>query len=110
MPNRMKSSATKNKQPIRIGHVITGIIARVADQKDYETLAKAAARVIAFDSDVRFLIVGDNSRGETYRRHYEKVQKLLDEHGVAENFIFTGHQDECHPVSRCNGYIRLEYS
>jgi glycosyltransferase involved in cell wall biosynthesis len=46
---------------------VIGMAARVAPAKDYETLAKAAARVISQRKNVRFLIVGDHSHVREYR-------------------------------------------
>lgn len=46
---------------------IVGMVARVAHQKDFETLIKAAARVVPTYPNVRFVIVGDNSRAASYR-------------------------------------------
>lgn len=73
---------------------VVGMVARVAEAKDYETLAKAAALVIAAVENVRFLIVGDHSGTETYRNYYKKVQRILAEHGVERHFIFTDFQTD----------------
>ena len=67
---------------------LIGMLARVARQKDFMTLAKAAAIVVARRPDVRFLIVGSHEREN--RGHYEEVRRALAMHGVAEHFIFTG--------------------
>src|SRR5579872_5633296 len=71
------------------GAPIVGMIARVDIQKDYETLAKAAAQVVAVIPDVRFLIVGGYSVEEIQRRHFELVKRWLAANGVSEHFIFT---------------------
>lgn len=68
---------------------LVGMVARVAPVKDFFTLAKAAATVVASDDRVRFLIVGDHSASEAYRRHYEEVQTALEQHQVTPYFIFT---------------------
>jgi glycosyltransferase involved in cell wall biosynthesis len=73
---------------------IIGMMARVAPQKDYFTLAKAAARILPEVPDVRFLIAGDNDRTPEHREHYQKVQKVLAECGVAHAFIFAGLRDD----------------
>ena len=69
---------------------IIGMVARVSPQKDYATLAKAAARVITAHPRVRFLIVGDYTQEEPHRRHYEEVKEMLVRNGVTSHFIFTG--------------------
>lgn len=67
---------------------LVGMVARVAPQKDFATLARAAARVIAERGGVRFMVVGDYE--EANRGHYEEVRRALEEAGVARHFIFTG--------------------
>lgn len=69
---------------------LVGMVARVAAQKDYETLAKAAARIAPAHPDLRFMIVGDNSLEAVHRDHYEKVMSMLTSLGVESRFVFTG--------------------
>jgi glycosyltransferase involved in cell wall biosynthesis len=73
---------------------VIGMVARVAPVKDYFTLATAAAEVISKHPGTRFLIVGDNSLVDLNRSHYEKVLQKLNELGIADKFIFTGHRDD----------------
>ena len=68
--------------------------ARVAPAKYYETLAKAAARVVAQHKNVRFLIVGDHSHVREYREHFETVKGYLNANGVADYFIFTDYRND----------------
>jgi len=74
--------------------VLAGMVARVAPVKDYFTLADAAVQVLARHPNTRFLIVGDNSLEELNRNHYAKVAERLNELGIADRFIFTGHRDD----------------
>lgn len=71
------------------GVPIVGMVARVAYQKDYPTLVKAAARVITIHGDVRFVVVGDYSSEATYRQHHLEVLRLAEASGVRTRFIFT---------------------
>jgi glycosyltransferase involved in cell wall biosynthesis len=73
---------------------LIGMVARVSPQKDYFTLASAAAEVLLKYPDARFLIVGDNSLVALNRDHYGKVFQKLNELGIAEKFIFTGHRSD----------------
>jgi glycosyltransferase involved in cell wall biosynthesis len=68
---------------------IVGMIARVDKQKDYETLAKAAARVVTATPNIRFLIVGGYSIEKMQVRHFEEVKRWLAANRVSEYFIFT---------------------
>ncbi len=70
-------------------HKIVGMVARVAPQKDYETLIKAAARVVRIFPHVTFMVVGDHSSVCQVREHYAQVQLWLAQYDVKSNFVFT---------------------
>lgn len=76
------------------GCVVVGMVARVSRQKDYFTLADAAVAILGKHPNTRFLIVGDNSLVELNRSHYAEVAARLNELGIADRFIFTGHRDD----------------
>ena len=65
--------------------VIVGMVARVAPQKDFETLIRSAAVLATHFPAVRFFMVGDLDP-----LHYPQVQRWLEEHQVADRFLFTG--------------------
>lgn len=71
------------------GAAIVGMVARVAPAKDYFTLIDAAAQVISERPETRFLIVGDHSSTEDYRRHYAEVREALESRGLLPYFVFT---------------------
>jgi glycosyltransferase involved in cell wall biosynthesis len=71
------------------GPPMVGMVARVALQKDYPTLLKAAARVIGTYGDVRFVVVGDCSSEASYREYHARVMGLAETLGVRAHFIFT---------------------
>jgi glycosyltransferase involved in cell wall biosynthesis len=73
---------------------LVGMVARVAPEKDYFTLADAAVTVLEKYPDTRFLIAGDHSLVDLNRRHYAKVAARLQELGIADKFIFTGHRSD----------------
>jgi glycosyltransferase involved in cell wall biosynthesis len=76
------------------GSTLVGMVARVSPQKDYFTLVSAAAEVLERFPAARFLIVGDNSLVALNRDHYGKVLQKLNELGIADKFIFTGHRSD----------------
>lgn len=73
---------------------IIGTVARVARQKDFETLVRAAARVVAVVPQARFLIVGDHTSQSAYRAYYDELQGLLAAAGLAGHFVFTGQRQD----------------
>jgi len=76
------------------GAPLVGMVARVNPQKDYDTLAAAAALVLARRPDVRFIVVGDNSVVDLNREHYAHVSRRLIDLGIADKFIFTGFRSD----------------
>lgn len=76
------------------GAAVIGMVARVAPQKDYPTLIKAARRVVRAHPNVRFLIVGEYSGTPAYREHYSEIKRMLADAGVGEYFVFTDFQSD----------------
>ncbi len=73
---------------------LAGMVARIAPQKDYETLIKAAARVRAELPNLHFLLIGDYEHNEVNRRHHAQVQEWLRVYGGADRFVFTGYRTD----------------
>jgi glycosyltransferase involved in cell wall biosynthesis len=73
---------------------IIGMVARIDQQKDYETLAKAAASVVKEAPNARFLIVGSYSSEDGQRAHFEKVKAWLATNDVLPYFVFTGFRND----------------
>jgi glycosyltransferase involved in cell wall biosynthesis len=73
---------------------VIGMIARVAPQKDYPTLIRAAAILKRTHSSVCFLIVGQHSVVSTYAEHYRDMRRLIGELGLSDQFIFTDHRTD----------------
>ena len=76
--------------------VVFGMAARVAPQKDFETLIRAGAIVRARLPRCRFLIAGDHRAEPQNRTHYESLLPLLRETGMEAAFVFAGMQSEIH--------------
>lgn len=68
---------------------VIGMVARVAPQKDFFTLARAARRLTEKGIDLKVLIVGSISKEAVNKTHFLEVQNLLNELEIAERFIFT---------------------
>ena len=83
------SGALRTEFAVPDGVPVVGMVARVALQKDYPTLVKAAAGVIAAYGDVRFIVVGDCSSKATYREYHQQVLGLAESSGIRPHFIFT---------------------
>jgi glycosyltransferase involved in cell wall biosynthesis len=75
---------------------LVGMIARVDEAKDYETLAKAARRLLNVGLNVRFLVVGGYSVEESQVRHFVRVKQWLAANEVADQFTFTDFRVDVH--------------
>lgn len=87
-------AAVRQELGIPPGAPLIGMVARVNPQKDYFTLASAAAKVVAKRPDARFVVVGDNSQVELNRQHYAEVSKRIAELGISSSFVFTGFRND----------------
>jgi glycosyltransferase involved in cell wall biosynthesis len=76
------------------GVQLIGMVARLAPQKDYATLIRAARRVVAANANTHFFIVGDHSSEPTGRRMYEELLGLITELGLTDYFSFTGFRSD----------------
>lgn len=96
MKGDAKGAAESVRAEFRIppGALIVGMVARIAPAKDFPTLIRAAARVVAHYPQTRFLIVGEHSGVESYREHFEEVKRHLKECGVESSFIFTDFRED----------------
>lgn len=72
---------------------IVGMMARVAPQKDFATLARAAVRILQVEPHTKFLVAGDYASREN-REHYRRVDADVRACGVADAFIFTGYRSD----------------
>jgi glycosyltransferase involved in cell wall biosynthesis len=88
-PRTEGGAALRAELGVPDGVPIVGMVARVASQKDFPTLVKAAARVVAAHGDVRFVVIGDRSSEASYRGHYLEVLQQAEASGVRAQFIFT---------------------
>ena len=72
------------------GTPVFGMVARVAPQKDFETLIAATAEVLATRPDARLLLVGENNEPEDCRLYYRQLCELIEAEGLTERVTWTG--------------------
>lgn len=73
---------------------LVGMVARIAPQKDHETLLRAAVRLGDTIPGLRFLLIGDRSGATEYQEHFTKLEAMTRERGLNGRFIFTGHRSD----------------
>jgi glycosyltransferase involved in cell wall biosynthesis len=69
---------------------VIGMVARVAPQKDYETLITATAEVLAARPDAHLMLVGENSEPEDCRVYHRQLSALIERMGLTEKVTWTG--------------------
>ena len=98
LPDSLGSTAgradVRRQLGIPVQAPVVGMVARVEPQKDYETLAAAAARLRRVYPDVRVVVVGGISAPEESRRHFAIVQGWLDAYGMRDCFLFTDYRED----------------
>ena len=62
-------------------------VANLRQEKAHEVLIEAAAHLVARGRQLTFVIVGDGPRRAA-------LQRLVDERGLQERVVFTGHRDD----------------
>lgn len=73
---------------------LAGMIARVEPQKDFATLARAAARVKSEESKVRWVVIGGRDRTPSQREHFPQVRRWLSESAVEAEVVFAGFRND----------------
>ncbi len=73
---------------------LVGMVARIAPQKDQATLIRAAARLKAAGPELRFLLIGDYEDSRERADYYLGLRKQLEEAGLQDRFVFTGHRED----------------
>ena len=77
---------------------LVGMVGRLATQKDYPTLMRAAARVVSVYPNVRFLVVGDHASTDDFRQQYQALKQLVAQLRIDPYVIFTGFRDDVRQV------------
>jgi glycosyltransferase involved in cell wall biosynthesis len=73
---------------------VVGMASRVHPGKDFETLISAAQRMAELNRSCLFLIAGDYEKNATHREHFQRLERLLRETGMAARFVFGGFEDD----------------
>ncbi len=92
--NPENAGGKKIREEFGIGEqeILTGMIARFTWGKGHEEFLEAANNLIQKYSNLKFIIVGEASRGE---QNYErKIKNLADELNLTDKVIFTGYRED----------------
>ena len=84
---RPPADAVRRDLGIPDGHRLVGTVAALTPEKDYPTLLRAAAAVVAARQDVTFVALGEGSERP-------RLQALAGQLGLGDRFRFLGFRDD----------------
>jgi glycosyltransferase involved in cell wall biosynthesis len=87
-PGMVDCERVRGEFKIGNGELVIGMLARFSWGKGHEELIIAAKRLIPKYPNLKFLVVGEPSRGE--EEYAQKIKNLVHENGIEKNFLFTG--------------------
>jgi glycosyltransferase involved in cell wall biosynthesis len=87
-PNPMGGNVLRRDYSLR-DHLV-GLIGRIEPFKRQKEFAHIAARVLKKRQDVSFLIIGEPAENQS--GYLREVQKIIEEHNIAEHIVFTGYR------------------
>lgn len=90
-PNSVDSKKVRAEFKIRDDEILIGMMARFSPGKGHEEFLFAASELNKKYSNLKFIVVGEPSRGEN--DYAEKIKKLSAEYNLG-NLIFTGFRSD----------------
>jgi glycosyltransferase involved in cell wall biosynthesis len=84
----------RNELGIALDAPVFGMVARVAPQKDFETLIAAAADIMTVRPDARLLLVGENTEPEDCHLYHQQLCNLSDRMGLNGRLTWTGFRSD----------------
>jgi glycosyltransferase involved in cell wall biosynthesis len=72
--------------------IVTGMLARFSWGKGHEEFLFAAKELLKNNSNLKFMIVGEPSRGED--EYAAKIRQTADDYGISDKVIFTGFRSD----------------
>ena len=90
----VKANREKIRSEFDLGEneIVTGMLARFSPGKGHEEFIEAAKVLVEQYENLKFLIVGEPSRGEN--NYGETIMNLVKEYGLEERVIFTGFRSD----------------
>ncbi len=85
---------------IAVDAPLFGMVARIAPQKDFETLLEAFAQVVAARPRAHLVIVGENRQPEEVKSYYEELLARARELNLTKNITWTGFRRDVPQVLR----------
>lgn len=90
-PEKVESNKVRNQFDIKSDEIVLGMLARFTPGKGHEEFLSAARELNKEYENIRYLIVGEPSKGEG--EYADKIKKLALEYGLT-NLTFTGYRED----------------
>lgn len=90
-PENIDAHKVRNEFNINKDEIVIGMLARFTPGKGHEEFLVAAKKLSEEYSNLRFLVVGEPSRGET--EYADKIKQIAEDYKL-KNIIFTGYRDD----------------
>ena len=90
-PQKTNRQNVRNEFNIKADELLIGMIARFSPGKGHEEFLFAAGELNKMFTNLKFIIVGEASRGEN---EYAKNIKNISEENKLDNLIFTGYRED----------------
>ena len=90
-PESITGDKVRNEFNIKRDELLIGMMARFSPGKGHEEFINAASKLNQEYSNLRFVIIGEASRGEDI---YEQEIKTSSENSGLQNLIFTGYRSD----------------
>jgi glycosyltransferase involved in cell wall biosynthesis len=91
-PQNTDGKLIRKEFGIQDSDLVIGMLARFSPGKGHEEYLQAASELLKIYKHLKFLIVGEPSRGEN--EYAEKIKGLAKEYKIENNVIFTGYRSD----------------
>jgi glycosyltransferase involved in cell wall biosynthesis len=87
-PLKVNRKKVRDEFKIKDDELVIGMMARFSPGKGHEEFMIAAKELLNEYNNLKFLIVGEPSRGED--KYADKIKSIADDYEIQENIIFAG--------------------
>lgn len=91
-PEKVDRTKIRSEFDISENELLIGMIARFSPGKGHEEFLMAAQSLLSKHNNLRFIIVGEPSEGET--DYGNKIKSLAEELNITDKIIFTGYRKD----------------
>ena len=91
-PAKVDKIKVRNEFNIKENEIVIGMTGRFSPGKGHEEFLYAAKELLSRHNNLRFMIVGEASRGE--EAYADSIKNLVVEYGIQDKVVFTGYRSD----------------